>query len=68
MSQLQAAAEVVRLQSIRTESARQLFLAANAAQSDALEVLEGEEKLLMQAQERLLDVASREPGLLAQTA
>jgi hypothetical protein len=30
--------------------------------------LEGEEKLLMQAQERLLDVASREPGQLAQTA
>jgi replicative DNA helicase len=67
MSQLEAAAEVVRLQSIRTESARQLFLAANSAQSDALEVLEGEEKLLMQAQERLLDVASREPQL-AQTA
>jgi hypothetical protein len=68
MSQLQAAAEVVRLQTIATETARQRFLAANEAQSDALEVLEGEERLLMQAQERLLDVASREPGQLAQTA
>jgi hypothetical protein len=68
MSQLEAAAEVVRLQTIATNDARLRFLAANAAQSDALEVLEGEEKLLMQAQERLLDVASREPGQLAQTA
>jgi hypothetical protein len=68
MSQLEAAAEVVRIQTIATEVARQRFLAANAAQSDALEVLEGEERLLMQAQERLLDVASREPGQLAQTA
>jgi hypothetical protein len=68
MSQLEAAAEVVRIQTIATETARQRFLAANAAQSDALEVLEGDERLLMQAQERLLDVASREPGQLAQTA
>jgi hypothetical protein len=68
MSQLEAAAEVVRIQTIATEVARQRFLAANEAQTDALEVLEGEEKLLMQAQERLLDVASREPGQLAQTA
>jgi hypothetical protein len=67
MSQLEAAAEVVRIQSIVTQAARERWRTVEAESRDALEVLEAEEHLLMQAQERLLDVASREPQL-AQTA
>jgi hypothetical protein len=67
MSQLQAIAEAVRLQTLATEAARQAWRTAEAQSRDLLDVLEGEERLLMQAQERLLDVASREPQL-AQTA
>jgi RNA polymerase-interacting CarD/CdnL/TRCF family regulator len=67
MSQLQAAAEVVRLQTIRTEAARQRHEQAKAILLDAFQALQREEMMLTTARERLLDVASREPQL-AQTA
>jgi hypothetical protein len=67
MSQLEAIAEAVRQQTATAQAARQAWAISDQNTSDLFEVWQAEEKLLMQAQERLLDVASREPQL-AQTA